>query len=106
MDRGMQECFRQHPDVYGAEIDDMDGDDAAPSTDGEQDSMAGARQEPEDLAKLEPEASKATEPKQSKRQPIKEEAKQDTNDAANPEPEASQKAGQKAAFPAEKPKQN
>ncbi|KAK4050597.1 Oxidoreductase [Microbotryomycetes sp. JL201] len=25
--RGMQECFRRHPDVYGSEIDDEDEDD-------------------------------------------------------------------------------
>lgn len=31
-DRGMQDCFRQHPDVYGAELEDdeLEGDIPAP----------------------------------------------------------------------------
>lgn len=30
--RGMQDCFRQHPEVYGAELEDDEVEGGAPST--------------------------------------------------------------------------
>ena len=32
-DRNMQDCFRQHPDIYGSELDDAEDEDDAPPVD-------------------------------------------------------------------------
>jgi len=31
-DRTMQDCFREYPDVYGAELEDEEGEEGAPAT--------------------------------------------------------------------------
>ncbi|KKA30909.1 hypothetical protein TD95_002625 [Thielaviopsis punctulata] len=60
--QGMQTCFRAHPDIYGAELDD---DEAAPPTEEKKEVQAEMKEEKEKEKEKEEEKAVKTEPKAS-----------------------------------------
>lgn len=61
----MQSCFRQHPDVYGDELEQVDGDESGPENGGESKGVEVETVKPED-------GDKPTTPEGSDDRPSKE----------------------------------
>ena len=78
-DRNMQDCFRQHPDIYGSELDDAEDEDDLPPID---DAASPAPAPPLDPAAGSiPAAATSAEPKS---QPL-----QSSSSSSSPDPPAS-----------------